>query len=72
VFTAAPRQELQQIDGELIEREFQKRERRREQGHAQTIADLVELGRQRGMKNPHGWARHVWAAREAKAGRVPA
>jgi superfamily II DNA or RNA helicase len=72
VFTAAPRQELQQIDGELIEREFQKRERRREQGHAQTIADLVELGRQRGMKNPHGWARHVHAAREAKAGRVPA
>ena len=72
VFTTAPRQELQQIDGELIEREFQKRERRREQGHAQTIADLVELGQQRGMKNPHGWARHVWAAREAKAGRVPA
>ena len=72
VFTAAPRRELEQVDGELIEREFQKRERRREQGHAQTIADLVELGRQRGMKNPHGWARHVWAAREAKAGRVPA
>jgi DNA repair protein RadD len=71
VFSAAPRAELQQIDGELIEREFRKRERRQEQGSAQTIADLVELGRQRGMKNPHGWARHVWAAREAKAGRVP-
>jgi DNA repair protein RadD len=72
VFSAAPRAELQQIDGELIEREFRKRERRQEQGSAQTFDELVELGRQRGMKNPHGWARHVWAAREAKAGRVPA
>lgn len=77
VFTAASRRELQQVDGELVKRDLQNRQReivgrRREQGHAQTIADLVELGRQRGMKNPHGWARHVWAAREAKAGRVPA
>jgi superfamily II DNA or RNA helicase len=72
VFSAAPRVELRQVEGELVKRDLQKRERRQEQGSAQTIADLVELGRQRGMKNPHGWARHVWAAREAKAGRVPA
>ena len=43
-----------------------KREAKRAQASAQSLDDLVALGRARGMKNPHGWARHVLAAREAK------
>lgn len=33
---------------------------------AQSLEDLIAVGRQRGMKNPAGWARHVMAARQAK------
>ena len=42
------------------------KERRREQGGAQTLEQLIEIGRRRGMSNPRGWARHVLAARQAK------
>jgi DNA repair protein RadD len=56
--------ELQVVEGELVE--LVARARRREQGSAQTLEDLIALGRQRGMKNPHGWARHVLAARQTK------
>ena len=66
VFTTAPRRELEQVDGELIEREFQVREKRREQAQATTLEQLIDVGKRRGMKNPRGWARHVLAARQAK------
>jgi hypothetical protein len=39
---------------------------RREQSQAQTVEDLIAIGKRRGMKNPRGWARHVMAARQAK------
>ena len=42
------------------------RDQRREQGKAQTIDDLVRVGKARGMKNPFGWARHVMKARESR------
>ncbi len=44
----------------------------REQSRAQTVEDLIAIGKRRGMKNPRGWARHVMAARQAKGqwGRV--
>ena len=65
----AERRELEHIEGELVEVEMQRRrERRREQGEAQTLEDLVQLGKQRGMKNPRGWAQHVLAARLARVG----
>ena len=64
----AERRELEHIEGELVEVEMQRRERRREQGTAQTLEELVELGKQRGMKNPRGWAQHVLAARLARVG----
>ena len=41
-------------------------ERKREQSSARTLADLVAIGKARGMQRPHAWARHVMAAREAK------
>ena len=56
--------ELRTVPGELVE--LAARARKREQGSAQTLEDLIMLGRQRGMKNPHGWAKHVLAARMAR------
>jgi superfamily II DNA or RNA helicase len=58
--------ELKVLEGELVEVEIAQRQRRKEQGSAQTLEQLIEVGRRRGMKNPHGWARHVLAARQAK------
>jgi DNA repair protein RadD len=60
------RRELEHVDGELQEVQYQRQERKREQGQAQTLEQLVDVGRRRGMKNPRGWARHVLAARQAK------
>jgi len=62
------RRELQTVDGELVEVDHQqlRREAKREQAQATTLEQLVELGRQRKMKNPRGWARYVLAARQAK------
>jgi superfamily II DNA or RNA helicase len=64
----AERRELEHVEGELVEVELQRREQRREQATARTFEELVEIGRRRGMKNPHGWARHVMAARLARVG----
>ena len=62
------RREIEHVEGEL--QELQARQARRaEQSSAQTLSDLVAVGKRRGMSNPHAWARHVMAAREAKRGR---
>jgi hypothetical protein len=42
------------------------RERKREQGKAQGLQDLIHLGQQRGYKNPVAWAKHVQYARHMK------
>ena len=39
---------------------------KQQRASAQGLDDLIAIGRQRGMKNPAGWARHVMAARQAK------
>jgi superfamily II DNA or RNA helicase len=52
--------ELKVVEGELKELAVTKR---REQGTAQSLEQLVALGQQRGYKNPIGWARHLMAAR---------
>ena len=71
---APERRELEHVPGELqeLQRQAEQRERRAEQAQAETMADLVAIGKRRGMKSPHGWARHVMAAREARGQRVPA
>ncbi|MFZ9559255.1 MAG: DEAD/DEAH box helicase [Vulcanococcus sp.] len=63
------RREIQEVAGELIEldRTMVTRQRRREQGSAQTLEQLIQLGRQRGYKNPLGWAQHVYSARRNRA-----
>ena len=63
--------ELKQIEGELTrltpeERKALVKKNKQAQAGARTYDDLVQLGIQKGMKNPYGWARHVMNAREAK------
>lgn len=56
--------ELEQVDGELVE--LAARERKREQGGAQSLQDLIALGQRRGYRKPRGWAERVYQARLAK------
>ena len=62
--------ELKQQAGELQElaREAVARSRRRDQGQARTLQELIHLGQARGMKNPVAWAKHVHFARQGKHG----
>lgn len=59
---------VEQIDGELVEvtDAALRRLRRQEQGRAGSLEALVALARERGYRNPHGWARHVWHGRQAR------
>jgi superfamily II DNA or RNA helicase len=54
--------ELEQVDGELVE--LAARQRKREQGSAQSLEDLRQLAQQRGYKR--GWAERVYEARLAR------
>lgn len=59
---------IEQVDGELTEDAATAARRAAviAQASASDLDKLTELGRMRGYKNPDAWARHVWAAREAK------
>jgi superfamily II DNA or RNA helicase len=59
---AAEVRELEQVDGELVE--MAARQRKRQQGTAQSLEDLRQLAQQRGYKR--GWAERVYQARLAK------
>jgi len=62
---------INQVEGNLEEiKEAEKASFVRLRAAAQDLEALVEIGRQRGMKNPHGWARHVLDARDAKRRRT--
>lgn len=63
---------VEEKDGELVEitRETQaqmaldrKKNERAEQGRANSLEALIELGKRRGYKQPHAWAQHVFNAR---------
>jgi len=58
------------VEGELVEVEARQREKRREQAQAATLDELIAIGKRRQMKNPHGWARHVMAARSLRSGKA--
>jgi superfamily II DNA or RNA helicase len=60
--------ELHEVDGSLeeIKSAPKLRVKYREQGKAQSLDDLIELGRMRGYKNPVAWARYVYNGRLAK------
>lgn len=70
IFEAQPR-EVEQVDGELAEVDIlaQRRERITQQTAAKTMDELIAVGQRRGMKNPEGWAAHVFSARMAKQNR---
>jgi superfamily II DNA or RNA helicase len=62
VFAPQETRELKVVEGEL--QELTTRERKREQGTAQSLEDLRKLAQQRGYKR--GWAERVYQARLAK------
>jgi len=64
VFAPTERRELQTVEGELVELTAAARERKREQGSAQSLEDLRQLAQQRGYKR--GWAERVYQARLVK------
>jgi hypothetical protein len=53
--------EIKQIEAELVE--VQRKEARIAQGRARTVEELTEIGKERGYKNPHAWARYVHGGR---------
>lgn len=67
-FAPAERREIKQVDGELVELAAAARERKREQGSAQSLEDLRQLAQQRGYRR--GWAERVYQARLAKQHRI--
>jgi hypothetical protein len=62
VFAPQEARELKVVEGEL--QELTTRERKREQGNAQSLEELRQLAQQRGYKR--GWAERVYQARLAK------
>lgn len=62
---------LDEVDGQLqkitAEQARQlKKARRIEQGRAETMEELVRIGKERGYKNPLAWARHIYQSRKKK------
>lgn len=61
---------IQQIEGNLEEVGNEWRQARRaarmDQVNAQTMEQLVELGKQRGYKSPEGWAKFVYYSRKKR------
>jgi len=62
------RAEIEQVAGKLkeVDKVALRKQRMREQAACETQDDLVEYGKQRGMKHPRGWAAHIWRARQVK------
>ncbi len=62
--------EIKQGDGDLVEmdRKIIQLAKKKEQSKAQSLDDLILLGKQRGYRNPWAWARHVYHARRKKYG----
>lgn len=64
VFAPQQQREIKVVEGEL--KELAIRAKRREQGNAQSMQELIALGHQRGYKNAVAWAKHVMYARSLK------
>jgi superfamily II DNA or RNA helicase len=58
--------EIEQAEGQLVEIDPKEiaRQKKQEQGSAQTLDDLIALGRARGYRSPDVWAKHVWNSRK--------
>jgi superfamily II DNA or RNA helicase len=65
---APPPRTIRQQDGELKELQREAvRQRTEERRQARTLQELIHVGQARGMKNPVGWAKHVYFARQQRA-----
>jgi len=62
------RKEIEQDEKAELERieKIERRDKRREQGRAETLEELIAIGRGRGYKNPVFWARMVYNSRNRK------
>ena len=60
--------EIEQAEGELVQIDPKEiaRQKRQEQGSAQTYEELVALGRSRGYARPDAWAKHLINARSQR------
>lgn len=59
--------EIEVVEGTLAEvSRVDTRAKFREQGKANSLEDLIRLGRERGYKSPEFWARKVWASRQGR------
>lgn len=69
-FEKKPRQ-IAEVDGDLeeIDPKLIRKNRMREQGQAETLEDLYEIGVKRGYKHARRWAQHVYQSRQAKINR---
>lgn len=56
--------ELKKMEEEELDR--MRKQNRRNQGQARTLEELVKVGRERGVKNPHFWAKKIMQGRAAK------
>lgn len=59
---------VEEVDGELVELDRLAMAKKIEQGKADSLDSLIEVGRKRGMANPRGWAIHVLQGRAKKNG----
>jgi len=66
-FPSKPRV-IEQVEGELVEIDTEKLRAARiiEQAGATSLSELIEIGKQRGYKRPHWWARQVFMGRQRK------
>ena len=62
------RKELEIIEDELreVDLALARQQKKREQGAARTLQDLVELGKRRGMSKPAEWGAITFAARQGR------
>ena len=60
------RAEVEAKEAEKVAKAEAVKQRKREQGTAQSLEDLIKVGKARGMKNPYGWAHNVFKARQKK------
>lgn len=62
------RAELEVVEGELekIDLEAMRKERKKQQGKARTLEDLIVVGIRQKMNNPAGWAANMLAARTGR------
>lgn len=58
--------EIEVVEGTLAEVTAVPRAKFKEQGKANSLDALIQLGRQRGYKSPEFWARKVWASRQGR------